>query len=78
MRIIPFVISTIITIALVYALDNKWGAVPPLGKFLSPQQGFWQNAESTDADRNENIVIKGLKGKVRVFTMVLLEKLFHP
>lgn len=67
MRIIPFVISTIITIAMVYALDNKWGAVPPLGKFLSPQQGFWQNAESTDADRNENIVIKGLKGKVRVY-----------
>ncbi|MGZ5287699.1 MAG: penicillin acylase family protein, partial [Flavisolibacter sp.] len=67
MRIIPFTISTIITIALIVALDNKWGAVPPLGRFLSPQQGFWQNAEAVDGDRNEEIHLQGLKGKVDVY-----------
>jgi penicillin G amidase len=67
MRIFPFIINTVITIILIIALNNKWGAIPPLGKFLSPQQGFWQNAEPVHADRNEEIVIKGLKGKVNVY-----------
>jgi penicillin amidase len=67
MRVIPFIISTLITLALVFALNKKWGAIPPIGKFLSPQQGFWQNAEAVDGDRNENLSFKGLKGKVSVF-----------
>ena len=29
MRIISFLISTVITLALIFALDNKWGSVPP-------------------------------------------------
>lgn len=67
MRILPFSIGIILTAGLVFALDRKWGAVPPLGKFLSPQQGFWQNAEAGDADRNESIQVKGLKGKATVY-----------
>lgn len=50
MRILPFLISTIITIALIIGGNNKWGSIPPLGRFLSPQQGFWQNAEARDHD----------------------------
>jgi penicillin amidase len=67
MRPISFFISTIITLALVFALNRKWGPIPPLGKFLSPQQGFWQNAEANDASRNENFSIPGLHGKVTVY-----------
>ena len=67
MRIIPFIIPVILTAALIFALDNKWGGVPPLGKFLSPQQGFWQNAEAADHDFNEKLVFKTLKGKVNVY-----------
>ncbi|HEY0066170.1 MAG TPA: penicillin acylase family protein [Flavisolibacter sp.] len=67
MRIIPFVISTVITGALVFALNKKWGAIPPLGKLLSPQQGFWQNAEETDHDYNQQLDLDGLKGKVNVY-----------
>jgi penicillin amidase len=67
MRLIPFIIATVITAALIFALDNKWGKVPPLGRFLSPQQGFWQNAEATDADRNETLSFPGLKGEVKVY-----------
>lgn len=67
MRIIPFIIGTVITIALVILLDNKWGAIPPVGKFLSPQQGFWQNAEAVDANFNEDLRFDNLKGKTTVY-----------
>src|SRR4051812_38016019 len=67
MRLIPFIISTVITGALVFCLNKKWGPVPPLGKFLSPQQGFWQNAEPTNLNRNEQLSMKGLKGKVDIY-----------
>ncbi|HEU4473081.1 MAG TPA: penicillin acylase family protein [Flavisolibacter sp.] len=67
MRIIPFIISTVVTLALVFALDNKWGPVPPLGRFLSPQQGFWQNAEAEDAHHGGSLKFEGLKGKVDVY-----------
>ncbi|MEI9945238.1 MAG: penicillin acylase family protein [Chitinophagaceae bacterium] len=67
MRVIPFVVSTVITVALVFALNKKWGPVPPLGKFLSPQHGFWQNAEPADADFNANLSFPGLKGNAEVY-----------
>lgn len=67
MRFIPFIISTVITLGLVFALNKKWGSIPPIGKFLSPQQGFWQNAEAVDGSRDEEIPVKELKGKVSVY-----------
>ena len=67
MRIIPFTISLLITILLIFALNKKWGQVPPLGKFLSPQQGFWQNAEPVHGKLDENFSLTGLKGKVNVY-----------
>ena len=67
MRVVPFVISTVVTAGLVFALNKKWGPVPPMGKFLSPQHGFWQNAESTDHDFSEDFVFDGLKGKAEVY-----------
>jgi penicillin amidase len=67
MRIVPFVISFLITIALVVVLSRPWGSIPALGSFLSPQQGFWQNAEPVDGSRNEHFVFDGLKGKVNVY-----------
>lgn len=67
MRILPFIVSIIITLALIFALNKKWGGIPPLGKFLSPQQGFWQNAEPVDANLNATISCQGLKGKVNVY-----------
>ncbi|MGZ8540433.1 MAG: penicillin acylase family protein [Chitinophagaceae bacterium] len=66
MRIIPFVISTVVTAGLVFALNKKWGSVPPMGKFLSPQHGFWQNAEATDHDFSADLKFAGLKGKAEV------------
>jgi len=67
MRIIPFITGTVITLALIFALDNKWGAIPPIGRFLSPQQGFWQNAEPADHDFSIALSFPQLKGKVDVY-----------
>lgn len=67
MRLLSFIISTVVTLALIFILDTKLGPIPPMGRFLSPQQGFWQNAEPADADLNENFSINDLKGKVNVY-----------
>jgi penicillin amidase len=71
MRILPFLISGIITAVLVMALDRQLpvGAskTPRLGYFLSPQYGFWQNAEASNADFNSDIKLAGLKGKADVY-----------
>lgn len=67
MRIAPFIISAVITVGLIVALNKKWGTVPPMGKFLSPQHGFWQNAEATDEDQSGELKLAGLKGKATVY-----------
>src|SRR5437763_3429005 len=67
MRIVLFILSTVITVILIFLLNNKWGSIPPIGKFLSPQEGFWQNAQSSDANLNENFKFTGLKGKTNVY-----------
>lgn len=67
MRIVPFVLSTLATLALVWALNRKWGPAPAMGAFLSPQQGFWQNAEPADYDYNADLSLNGLKGKATVY-----------
>ncbi|MHB1922126.1 MAG: penicillin acylase family protein [Chitinophagaceae bacterium] len=46
MKWIRVLFSLILTVALLFFLNERWGQLPPLGKFLSPQQGFWENAES--------------------------------
>lgn len=45
----------------------KWGPAPPFGKFLSPQQGFWQNAEPIDKDFSADLQFPELKGKANVY-----------
>jgi penicillin G amidase len=67
MRVVYFIGSTIITITLVVLLSIKLGSIPPVGKFLSPQQGFWQNAEPVDLARDASINLTGLHGKVKVY-----------
>lgn len=67
MRIIPFIISAVVTLILIIALGRKWGSIPPMGKFLSPQHGFWQNAEPVNRDYSGDLQIPGLKGSVNVY-----------
>lgn len=67
MRIVPFLISTAVTIALIFVLGKRWGSAPAFGPFLSPQQGFWQNAEPVDYDFSKNVSFKSLKGRAEVY-----------
>ncbi|RAJ08893.1 penicillin amidase [Chitinophaga skermanii] len=67
MRLVPVIISAILTLALVYALNRSWGSVPAIGRFFSPQHGFWQNAVNQEEDQNIDIPLKGLQGKATVW-----------
>ena len=67
MRIVPFLVSIAITILLIFALNKKWGPIPPMGKFLSPQHGFWQNAEPANADFDCELKFPQLKAKAEVY-----------
>lgn len=56
---------------MVFALDKSWPIggkrLPALGKFLSPQQGIWQNAEPKEYDFSRDLRFPELKGKVEVY-----------
>lgn len=67
MRLAYFLISLVVTIALIVILDKPIGPVPPVGKFLSPQHGFWQNAESVNKDFSENISFPQLNSPATVY-----------
>ncbi|MES2734216.1 MAG: penicillin acylase family protein [Bacteroidota bacterium] len=66
MKQLKALLSLLLTVALVYALNSKLGPAPPVGKFLSPFTGFWQNAEGEDMDKAVALPLAGLKGKVTV------------
>ncbi|HEX4876574.1 MAG TPA: penicillin acylase family protein, partial [Chitinophagaceae bacterium] len=62
-----FSVSAIVTAGLIFSLNKQWGTVPPMGKFLSPQHGFWQNAEPANKSFDEKLTLTGLKGKAEVY-----------
>ena len=71
MRIIPFVLSLIVTISLIIVLniplDLNGTKTPCFGSFLSPQHGFWQNAEAIDNDYNASLKFPELQGSAEVY-----------
>ena len=42
----PLILTALVTCALVVVLNTGLGSIPALGEFLSPQHGFWKNAEA--------------------------------
>lgn len=71
MKIVPFLISLFITLGLIYVFNTPLtvgnSKTPRLGYFLSPQQGFWQNAEPDFLDLNETLTLSGLQGNANVY-----------
>jgi penicillin amidase len=67
MRILPFFLSLFLTAGLIYCLNRPWGQTPVMGRFLSPQHGFWQNAEPVDQGFDGQVKLPGLKGKGEVY-----------
>jgi penicillin G amidase len=69
-----------VSLSLIWLLNNRHliggNPIPPLGKFLDPLQGFWQNAER-DFKAAEILKIPGLKNKVEVvYDSVLIPHIF--
>src|SRR5258708_31681075 len=67
MRIVPFFISFLLPAGLIFGMNPQWGRTQPLGKFLSPQHGGWQNAEPADKDFATTLSLPGLKDKAEVY-----------
>ncbi len=66
MRFFWAIFTTTITAALIVALEVKIGPAPPIGPFLNPSTGFWQNAESKHILPQENLKLTGLTDEVIV------------
>lgn len=67
MRLKGFLISLIITVILIFILNSRWGQMPPAGKFFSPQQGFWQQAEPVDENFSGRLKLQGVQDTVQVW-----------
>ncbi len=71
MRIVPFLITTAITTALVITLNTRLTLggkeAPAFGDFFSPQHGFWQNAEAASERFTADLKFSQLQGKVDVY-----------
>lgn len=71
MRVIPSILGAAVTIGLIILLNMQLPLggtrTPRLGNFLSPQKGFWQNAESANTLYVVEIKSDELKGKVEVY-----------
>ena len=71
MRIVPFLIAAAVTTTLVITLNARLTIggkeAPPFGSFLSPQHGFWQNAEPASEKFSADLSFPQLKGKVEVY-----------
>ena len=67
MQLLKFSISFSITVILLILLNNRIGSLPPLGKFLDPFNGFYQNAETAETHFQEaELNIPGLHETVSV------------
>jgi penicillin G amidase len=81
MKVAKFSISLVITLALIFFLNNQWTIgsipVPPVGKFLDPFHGFWQNIEAEGEMPEESLSIPGLKEPVSIrFDSLMIPHIF--
>ena len=64
MKLLKLLLSFLLALSVFLALNTKIDPLPPLGKFLSPNQGIWLNDVSED--NTEELSIKGLSAPVKV------------
>jgi len=66
MKYLKFILSLLITVAIFYGLNTKFGNIPPLGKFLDPFHGFWKNETTETNNPSTHFNISGLLETVTV------------
>lgn len=64
MKYIKLIITLVLTLVVFYCLNTKLGSIPPIGKFLDPAKGVWQNDTTEDISGNVNIT--GLSAPVTI------------
>ena len=67
MRVLLFCVSFVITVGLIIGLGSATLLPLPLGSFLSPQHGIWQNAEPLKQRFNMELRFPELKGRSTVY-----------
>ena len=71
MKTFRFVFSFLIALTIGIAFNSRLiianNPVPPIGKFLSPFHGFWQNAENEAINIQKSLEIPGVKEEVKVY-----------
>lgn len=63
---LAFLFSTAVLVALLFVYQQKTGVLPPLGRFFSPAEGFWVQAESIEQNAPAELKLSGLKKPARV------------
>lgn len=66
MHKVKFIIPLLITILFIVALNTRIGDIPPMGAFLDPFHGFWQNAERTAPVQDLYRALPGLQEQATV------------
>lgn len=67
MRWLFFFVSLVITVVLIVCFGSTAWLPLPLGSFLSPQHGIWQNAEPVGQDFNASLKFPQIKGNATVY-----------
>lgn len=67
MKYFKLLLSLVISVALIYLLNNNIGSIPPLGKLLSPQHGLWRNGDIASDYTNATLNLPNLKGKAHIY-----------
>ncbi|WP_262245624.1 penicillin acylase family protein [Parapedobacter soli] len=66
MKTIKHLWPLVVAVVLAYGFHHAWGVLPPLGKLLSPFQGYLQNAEAEPQSGGSEIVLSGITDDVVV------------
>ncbi len=77
MKVFTFLLSLLLTIALVVALSWRIDPLPPLGYFLDPFHGFWQNAQGDEVGIENSLELPNLRAPVTVhYDSLLIPHIF--
>ncbi len=77
MRVFAFLLSLLLTIALVVALSWRIDSRPPLGYFLDPFHGFWHNAQGDEVGIETRPELPNLRAPVTVhYDSLLIPHIF--
>ncbi|MGS2726306.1 penicillin acylase family protein [Psychroserpens sp. BH13MA-6] len=70
MNYLKLIVTLLLTLVVFYVLNTKLGSIPPIGKFLDPVNGIWQNDK--DDNISGEVVISGLSAPVTIHYDALL------